>query len=154
MVDTGKSFIYHTLKVCFTHYMVKLSKQSDYGLQLLAALTKASPDNPVSLRQLSDERSISFLFLQRIASSLRKAGYIDAKKGSKGGYFLTTSLDDVSVGQVITTLDGTYALAACQMQKNVCNQEADCPILPGITRLHTSFSSQLHALSVADFLAP
>lgn len=133
--------------------MIKLSKQSDYGLQLLGALADASLEHPLSLRSFSTERSISFLFLQRIASSLRKAGFIVAKQGSQGGYYLLRSLSDISVAEVVEALDGDLAIAACQKDGTSCAHESECNVKKGMTRLQQQLQSLLSTTSVADFLA-
>jgi len=103
-----------------------MSKQVDYALQLLIALSKCSKDEYLSLRTFSQESNISFLFLQRIARSLKDAGMIDASRGVHGGYFLTKEADRISLKELIEAVDGPFGITSCTRGKD-CPRRGKCP---------------------------
>ena len=82
--------------------MIKISKQVDYAFQLISELSKLEKNALLSLKTFSIKSNISFLFLQKIARSLRGAKIIKSVKGKNGGYMLVKKADKISVKEVIS----------------------------------------------------
>ncbi|MBT3948507.1 Rrf2 family transcriptional regulator [Candidatus Parcubacteria bacterium] len=102
-----------------------MSKQVDYAMQLLIALSKLDKESFLSLRMFSQESNISFLFLQRIARSLKVAGMIDAARGVHGGYFMTREAKGITVKEVIEAVDGPFGITSCSRGK-LCPRKGKC----------------------------
>lgn len=131
--------------------MLKMSKQVDYGLQFLTALESTSKDHTLSLRTFSKENSISFLFLQKIAGSLKKAGIVGSVQGAGGGYYLTKNIAKLTVRDVIEAVEGPYALALCQKESGACTKEHDCSIKEPLSKMRDDIATYLEGVSVKDF---
>ena len=93
--------------------MITISKQIDYALQLLIALSELKKGETLSLRKFSKESDISFLFLQRIARSLKKAKMVDAGRGVHGGYFLLKNPKKITVLELLEAVEGPFGIASC-----------------------------------------
>jgi len=104
--------------------MLQITKQVDYGIQLLLAVNPCKHSDPISLRKFAFERNISFLFLQKIAGKLKKAGIIGAVKGSKGGYFLAKDESLITIKSVIEALEGKKEITEC-----IDKQYIPCPLI-------------------------
>ena len=105
---------------------MRISKELDYAIQLVDALTKLKDDELLSLKKFSKESSISFLFLQRIARSLKKVNLIDSVRGVHGGYFLNKK--KVSLKEVVDALEGReYKIMKCLADKKSCKKSSVCP---------------------------
>ncbi len=102
--------------------MFLINKQVDYAVQLLLALGAKPGKESLSLRIFSQNRNISFLFLPKIARQLKAAGFIDATKGTHGGYFLKIDPEQITLKDVVESVEGKYAAVACMKEQN------DCPI--------------------------
>ncbi|PLX28492.1 hypothetical protein C0581_01950 [Candidatus Parcubacteria bacterium] len=105
--------------------MIHMSKQVDYAMQLLIALSKLDKETFLSLRTFSQESNISFLFLQRIARALKEAGMVDAARGVHGGYFMTRDAKGINVKEVIETVDGPFGITSCTRGK-LCPRKGKC----------------------------
>lgn len=103
--------------------MISVSKQVDYGLQLLITLAAQEDGIYLSLREFSGNRKISFLFLQKIVKKLREAGLVEAQKGAHGGYRLAHDPAYINLQQIIEAVEGYYAPVSCMKQ-------GDCPVEP------------------------
>jgi Rrf2 family protein len=106
--------------------MLQISKQVDYGLQLLGSLAKLEKDQFLSLRQFSKESDISFLFLQRIARSLKSAGIIESMRGMKGGYVLKRNPKSISLKEIVEALEGHSCITRCLHSKTTCPRLKTC----------------------------
>ncbi|MBI2436650.1 MAG: Rrf2 family transcriptional regulator [Candidatus Magasanikbacteria bacterium] len=105
--------------------MIKVSKQVDYAVQLLRALSKLKEGEFLSLRKFSKESTISFLFLQRIARSLKAAKIIDASRGIHGGYYFVLDPKKINMKQIVDAVDGNFGITAC-LRGQPCEREKTC----------------------------
>jgi len=122
---------------------MQISKELDYATQLMLALTKLKEGELLSLKTFSKESNISFLFLQRIASSLKKAKLIDSGRGVRGGYFLTKK--HISVKEIVAAVEGNdYAMTKCLTNKKLCKKK-DCPAKKIFSKINQQLNTFLEA---------
>ena len=86
-----------------------ISKKSIYGLQAAILLAKRYDTSPVLITDLAREGRIPKKFLEAILLELRKSGILNSKKGKGGGYVLGKNPQDISVGDIIRTLEGSFS---------------------------------------------
>ena len=86
-----------------------ISKKTLYGLQAAIILAKRADKGPVLITELAREGQIPKKFLEAILLELRKSGILNSKKGKGGGYILAKDPQDISIGDIIRTLEGSFA---------------------------------------------
>ncbi|MFZ2189739.1 MAG: Rrf2 family transcriptional regulator [Candidatus Magasanikiibacteriota bacterium] len=106
--------------------MLQFTKEVDYGIQLISALTKLKGDDLLSLRNFSKDAKISFLFLQRIAKKLREAKIVKSTKGAQGGYQLDKEFKNLTIKNIVEALEGEYAVTNCLKKGCHCPKEGKC----------------------------
>lgn len=104
---------------------VKLSTKGRYGLKAMFDLALNYSETPVPLTDVSARQQISPGYLEQIMIPLRKAGLVTSVRGASGGYLLSRSADQITVGQVLMALEGSLAPAAC-LNEDVVSDECDC----------------------------
>lgn len=92
---------------------MKISTKGRYGLKAMLYIAINSSDNPVSLRNVSDNEGISESYLEQIVAPLKKAGFLKSIRGANGGYVLAKEPIDISVGDVLRVLEGSLAPVDC-----------------------------------------
>ena len=65
-----------------------------------------SGERPVPIKELAERRGIPEQFLEQLFSTLRRAGLLSSHRGMKGGYTLARAADEITVLEVVQTLDG------------------------------------------------
>jgi Rrf2 family protein len=85
--------------------MISVTSKSRYAVVALAELAK-SGDHPVPVKELADRRGVPDQFLEQLFSTLRRAGFLTSHRGSKGGYTLARSPEEITVREVVQALDG------------------------------------------------
>jgi Rrf2 family protein len=85
--------------------MISVTSKSRYAVVALAELAK-SGDHPVPVKELADRRGVPDQFLEQLFSTLRRAGFLTSHRGSKGGYTLARSPEEITVLEVVQALDG------------------------------------------------
>ncbi len=104
---------------------MKLSKRSEYGLRALLDMAGCGEKQPVPLKELADRNNIPLKFLEQIFLSLRNAGILRSQAGPRGGYMLGRPACEITLGEVIRTLDGTIAPVGCVSQ--IAYEPCTCP---------------------------
>lgn len=111
---------------------MKLSKRGEYALRILIRLSAeaASGRRMLSIRDLADSERIPQSFLEQILLQLKRAGYLDSKRGVSGGYFLAIPAERIHPGEIIRLVDGTLAPVSCVSRiayaKCTCPDESTC----------------------------
>lgn len=83
---------------------MKVSKKAYYGLR--AVLTLAQTEKPLSIHTLAETEHLPEEYLEKILQQLRRAGLVEAKKGTSGGYSLVRKAKDLNVWEILQELDG------------------------------------------------
>ena len=110
-----------------------LSMKAKYGLRAMTVLAREYGRGPVLIADLATAESIPRKFLELILLELKRKGILESKKGKGGGYHLRKHPSQISVGELIRTLDGTIALLPCVSQTayrrcEECIDETTCGI--------------------------
>jgi Rrf2 family protein len=103
-----------------------LSKKTKYGLKALAFIARQEKGDMVQIATISKSENISHKFLESILLTLRKAGFLGAKKGKGGGYYMLKDASEIKMTDVIRTLEGPIAMLPC-VSLNYYEKCDDCP---------------------------
>lgn len=77
-------------------------------------LARLWPNNFVQSKDLSSQEDLPNKFLESILLALRRGGFLESKVGSGGGYRLSRSPRQISVGDVVRRLEGRLSLKESQ----------------------------------------
>lgn len=132
--------------------MLTLSRQTDYALQFVAALSVLPEGGSLSIREFARQSSISALFLQRIAMRLKHAGIVDATKGSTGGYRLARSAASLTVQDVVEGIEGPVSVTTCITQPGVCAFESKCRTKKIATKINYQIAQLLRNVPLTELV--
>jgi len=90
-----------------------LSKKSQYAIKALSYLAAKKDDGPVLISEIAKAKKIPIKFLENILLELRKAGFLDSKKGKGGGYFFRQDPSTIKLANVIRLVNGPIAMLPC-----------------------------------------
>jgi Rrf2 family protein len=65
-----------------------------------------SGEGPVPIKELAERRGIPEQFLEQLFSTLRRGGLLVSQRGMRGGYTLSRPPEEITVLEVVQTLDG------------------------------------------------
>ncbi|MBE7648668.1 RrF2 family transcriptional regulator [Tenacibaculum finnmarkense] len=103
-----------------------LSKKTKYGIKALTYIARQEHGIKMQIATISESENISHKFLESILLTLRKAGFLGAKKGKGGGYYMLKKASDINMTDVIRTLEGPIAMLPC-VSLNYYEKCSDCP---------------------------
>lgn len=102
-----------------------LSKKTQYALQALSYMVEKHSDDPILIAEIASEKNIPIKFLENILLELRKAGFLESKKGKHGGYFFAQAPEKIKLSSIFRIIEGPIALLPC-VSLNFYEKCADC----------------------------
>jgi Rrf2 family protein len=132
-----------------------LSKKTKYGIKALTYLARRENNEPVQIAEIAKSEHISIKFLESILLLLRNSGFLGAKKGKGGGYYLIKDPKDISMAKVYRILEGPIALLPCASHNfyescDDCDDESTCAARRLMTEVRDNTLKILESNSLAD----
>ena len=85
---------------------MKITYKGDYALKTILNLSLHYNQGLVNIHDLASSSDIPVKFLEQILLELKRGGFVDSKRGTKGGYFLTKSPEKITVGNIVRFIEG------------------------------------------------
>ncbi|MGB3904260.1 MAG: Rrf2 family transcriptional regulator [Anaerolineae bacterium] len=92
---------------------MKLSTKARYGLRAMVDLALHCDQHPVPRKDIARRQDISPHYMEQLFAKMRDAGLIEAIRGPGGGYLLSKSPEEITVGAVIRAVDEVLAPVPC-----------------------------------------
>lgn len=108
---------------------MKITFKGDYALKAMLDLSCRHETGMVTpLIDISKRQNIPEKYLEQIMLILKKAGYIDSRRGSGGGFFLLKQPDQIFLGEIIRLIEGPVEPIACAKvdHDGSCGEENEC----------------------------
>lgn len=122
--------------------MLTPSKKGQYALRAIFELAKRKDDGPVKISIIAEAQAIPRRFLEVILNQLKGSGLVESKRGFYGGYALSKTPSQITVGDVLRYLQQGMESSSCI----ACMAKKSCPFLG-----NCAFSSMWHQVRAAAY---
>lgn len=102
-----------------------LSKKTQYALQALSYMVEQGGMEPILIAAIAEAKHIPIKFLETILLELKKASFLESKKGKNGGYFFALPPQKIKLSSIFRTIEGPIALLPC-VSLNFYEKCVDC----------------------------
>jgi Rrf2 family transcriptional regulator, cysteine metabolism repressor len=138
------------------------STKAEYGVRVMVELARRAGEDPIPLAEIAAHDGLPLAYLEHLVARLRKAGLVDSRRGSRGGYMLARPAAEITMAEVVQALEGSIAPIECISEASdgsiVCSRESSadhvCPTKLLWTRVRFSIVNTLRETTLADLLAP
>lgn len=131
--------------------MLRLTKKSEYGIIALKYMLNQPADSIIRAKKISDFYHIPTEIMAKILQKLARKGIIKSCQGSKGGYVLAKDGAQISLSEIIETIDGPVKLVECMDDDScACTQLNYCNISDPFKIIQKQFKQFLSRISLAD----
>ena len=104
---------------------MKISTKGRYGVRATLELSFRYGSGPVMVREISESQEISERYLEHILNTLRTSGFVMSTRGAKGGYELARNPSEITLGDIIRSLEGPLDVVSCTGDYN-CERVTEC----------------------------
>ncbi len=142
--------LYATLKMSiFT--MLRLSKLADYATVIMSYLAEY-PDEITSATSIAKEVHLSVHTVSKILKILLDANLIRAFRGAEGGYQLAKSPEKITLAEVISAIEGNFALTECSLKSKLCSLDTKCSMKKNWKSINQIIFKTLNNVTLKDML--
>jgi Rrf2 family cysteine metabolism transcriptional repressor len=141
------------------------STKAEYGVRVMVELARRAGEDsaggdPISLAEIAEHDGLPLAYLEHLVARLRKAGLVDSRRGSRGGYMLARSPVEITMAEVVEALEGSIAPIECISEASdgtiVCSRESDpehvCPTKLLWTKVRYAIVRTLQETTLADLV--
>lgn len=134
--------------------MFRLSKVTDYGIVVLAHLARSGDGAPQNARALAEAVELPSPVVSKVLKSLAAAGVVQSQRGSKGGYGLAHSPEELSVERMVAALEGPVSLTECTLGPDICVHHDSCTVQSPWQVINRVIHEALSQVTLADLIDP
>ena len=136
---------------------MKLSTKGRYSVTALYELALHYGEGVVPLKTIAQTQQISENYLEQLMSPLRRAGLVESVRGAQGGYTLALPPEEVTIGRIITAVEGPIALVDCLLtgtdaEGRSCVRAGHCVTRQVWAEVRDSINAVLNNISLADLM--
>ncbi|MBQ4482486.1 MAG: Rrf2 family transcriptional regulator [Lachnospiraceae bacterium] len=86
---------------------MKISTKGTYAVQVMLDLAMHNTGENINVKKIAERQDISEKYLEQIIAVLNKAGFVKSIRGAQGGYRLTKSPSEYTVGDILRVTEGS-----------------------------------------------
>ncbi len=133
---------------------MKISAKARYGLRILLDIAlNETPERPRLMKEICEAQDLSEKFTSRLVIPLRKAGMIHSLRGKLGGFRLAEAPSDITLLDVIETLQGPISVIDCLEDDTICSRHEKCPTRIVWTDVNEAIKNALKSITLDSVLA-
>jgi Rrf2 family protein len=148
------------MKIPVNHWVLnevrklRLSTRGRYGLMAMFQLALEYGKGPIPLKNVANEQGLSESYLEQLFSTLRKDGLINSVRGAQGGYMLAFEPSEITVGQVLRSLEGDLSPADCVGNDSAsdCSKEYGCATKLVLMEIKNSIDQVIDSISLKNMV--
>lgn len=132
---------------------MKISTKGRYALRLMLDLALNEKEEPIRVKEIAGRQEISDKYLEQIISVLTKAGFVRSMRGPQGGYRLTKTAQEYTVGSILRLTEGNLCPVAClEDEVNLCERKDECMTLPLWEKMDSAIKGVIDNITLQDLI--
>ncbi|MGQ9847775.1 MAG: RrF2 family transcriptional regulator [Bacteroidales bacterium] len=134
-----------------------LTKKAQYALYALRYLALKKDKGPVLIKEIVESEFLPQKFIEAILVELKKAGFVNSKKGKDGGFYLIKEPKEINFADIVRIFDGAIALLPCATYKyyercNKCLNEDKCGLRNVVKEIRDKTVAIMKELTLQDVI--
>lgn len=131
---------------------MKLSAKSHYAMLAMLHLARFQNEGPQPLSRII-QAGQPREYMEQLLGTLRKSGLITSVRGTKGGYLLARKPKEITVAQIIESVEGPLTLSSCVLDADACENSHDCTLKGTWEILTRGIEEVLGTITLENMLA-
>lgn len=129
-----------------------ITLEADYAVRIVHVLAKSN--RRLDAKTISEMTGVTLRFSLKILRKLVAAGIIKSFKGTQGGYEIGRPLEEISLGEVIETIEGKYTLNRCVGGGYICTRHKGkcCQFQKIFREISEDVRKKLYSYHFSDFV--
>ena len=135
--------------------MIRLGKLTDYGVLLMCQMARHPQAQWHTARELAEECRLPVPTVGKLLRMLLRSRLLTSHRGIKGGYGLARSPEQIPLTEIISALEGPFALTECSSDvADLCDLESSCPVRDNQRIISRAIRGALERVTLSDLTRP
>ena len=144
--------------------MFKINRTTEYGLIALQHMSRkhSTPTEATavtSAREVADSYGLPFEITAKTLQRLKDTGVIQSAQGARGGYALKRQLDDITLAEFLSLMEGPQSVVVCASSGSPtascqCEYERNCEIKLLMHNLNSRVFRFLTEIRLSELIVP
>ncbi len=131
---------------------MKLSTRGRYGIHAMYDLACHYNQGPQSIKAIAERQSVSEAYLEQLFAALKRDKLVNSIRGAQGGYTLSRAPEEITVGDVLRTLEGGLNLVDCLLEEDACGKSCACPSRIVWMKLRDGLNAIVDGITLQDMM--
>ncbi|MBI2083362.1 MAG: Rrf2 family transcriptional regulator [Deltaproteobacteria bacterium] len=135
--------------------MLHFNRKTEYALLALEHMARKddSTETVTSAREIAIAHRIPYPIMAKVMQLLANKGFIKSVQGTKGGYVLAKSPEEITVENIVYIFEGSLAVAECFKEEKIsCPQWDGCLIKGPFSELNRKIHTLLAQTTVKQLI--
>jgi Rrf2 family protein len=133
---------------------MNVSQKCQYALRAIFELARNLGNGPLQTARIAESQAIPPKFLELILGELKRGGFVESRRGVRGGYLLLGRPADLTVGEIIRFVDGPLGPVRCvtDSHRPDCALHGSCAFMDMWSRAHEAVTEVFDGTSFQDLI--
>ena len=129
---------------------MQFTKTEGYGVSGILYLATKERNTITPLAEIAMVKNIPEKFLAKIFQSLSRSGIVDSQRGASGGFTLSRDPSEITIKEVLESIQGPYHLMKCIPNRTICSNEGFCALRELLIKAEDSLVHVFEQYTLAD----
>ena len=131
---------------------MKISAKGRYAVRVMVDLAVHHNEGYQNVKQIAQRQGISEKYLEQIIAVLNKAGFVSSVRGAQGGYKLSDTPENITVGMILRITEGSLSPVACvnSMDEGECQRCVQCETIDVWKDLADAINQVVDSFTIAE----
>ena len=130
-----------------------VSTKGRYALRVMIDLAENISEGYIPMKDVAARQQLSLKYLERIVPALSKNNLIEGVHGKGGGYRLTRTPDQYTVGEILRLTEGDLAPVSClECSAEPCERMDECRTIGMWSKFNEMTNAYFDGITIADLM--
>ena len=130
-----------------------ISTKGRYALRIIIDLAENGNGTYIPMKQVAQRQSLSLKYLEHILTILKQNNIVEGIHGKGGGYKLTRTPKEYTVGEILRLVEGDLAPVAClECGAKPCENVGQCRTIKMWKDLHNLINEYFDSITIKDLM--
>lgn len=130
-----------------------ISTKGRYALRIIIDLAENDNGSYIPIKSVAERQGLSQKYLEHILPTLKQNNIVDGIHGKGGGYKLTRSPEEYTVGEILRIVEGDLAPVAClECGAKPCERVDNCRTIEMWRNLKKLLEEYFDGITIKDLM--
>lgn len=135
--------------------MFKIAKSVEYSILALRHIALNSNGNLLTAREIAENENIPFELLAKLLQKLARGNILESAQGTRGGYFLRNSINEVHLSDIINAVDENIQITDCMVPEPTssnCSRLENCCLRAPMLKLQNRIENLMGEITLEELI--